>query len=233
MHFIGGSILALRDDKTPYPLKLDVVFGPTKLTLEGTVQDPFQFKGADVDFSTCRVRISPMSFPCSAFPGPPTPPYRMLGKLHREAGIWRLDDMKWHVGESDLYGTVTVDQRPKRSLLKANLVSEHLNFADLAPLIGATPGKHGNVSTQQKQTELQLEASGDLFPNIPLHVEQLRVMDMDVTLDARKVISAPYLSVQALKARVKINDGKADRRSAEDDPGRRARVGQHDAGCAQ
>jgi hypothetical protein len=40
------------------------------------------------------------------------------------------------------------------------------------PLIGAIPGKRGNVSTQQKQTELQLEASGDLFPNIPLHVER-------------------------------------------------------------
>jgi AsmA family protein len=208
LHFIGGSILALRDDKTPYPLKLDVVFGPTKLSLEGTVQDPFQFKGADVDFSLSGPDLADV-FPLLGVPGPPTPPYRMLGKLHREQGIWRLDDMKWHVGESDLFGTVTLDQRPKRSLLKANLVSEHLNFADLAPLIGATPGKHGNVSAQQKQTELQLEASGDLFPNIPLHVERLRVMDMDVTLDARKVVSAPYLSVQALKARVKIDDGKA------------------------
>jgi uncharacterized protein involved in outer membrane biogenesis len=209
LHFIGGSILALRDDKTPYPLKLDVVFGSTKLTLDGTVQDPFQFKGADVDFTLSGPNLSDV-FPLLGVPGPPTPPYRMVGKLHREAGIWRLDDMKWHVGESDLYGTVTIDQRPKRSLLKANLVSEHLNFADLAPLIGASPGKHGNVSTQQKQTELQLEASGDLFPNIPLHVEELRVMDMDVTLDARRVISAPYLSVQAIKGRVKIDDGKAD-----------------------
>ena len=208
LHFIGGSILALRDDKTPYPLKLDVVFGPTKLSLEGTVQDPFQFKGADVDFSLSGPDLADV-FPLLGVPGPPTPPYRMLGKLHREQGIWRLDDMKWHVGESDLFGTVTLDQRPKRSLLKANLVSEHLNFADLAPLIGATPGKRGNVSAQQKQTELKLEASGDLFPNIPLHVERLRVMDMDVTLDAHKVVSAPYLSVQALKARVKIDDGKA------------------------
>jgi hypothetical protein len=84
LHFIGGSILALRDDKTPYPLKLDVVFGPTKLTLEGTVQDPFQFKGADVD-----------SFPLSGQTGRRLPfarrsklpghrPTAALGKLHRE-----------------------------------------------------------------------------------------------------------------------------------------------------
>jgi AsmA family protein len=65
------------------------------------------------------------------------------------------------------------------------------------------------MSAQQKQTEAQLEASGELFPNVPLKVEKLRVMDMDVTLDARRVISAPYLSVQALSGRVKIDDGKA------------------------
>src|SRR4029077_2919961 len=101
LHFIGGSILALRDDKTPYPLKLDVVFGPTKLSLEGTVQDPFQFKGADVRLSLSGQDLADI-FPLLGVPGPPTPPYRMLGKLHREQGIWRLDDMKWHVGESDL-----------------------------------------------------------------------------------------------------------------------------------
>lgn len=207
LHFIGGSILMLRDQNTPYPLKLDVAFGSTKLALEGTVQDPFQFKGADVQMSLQGPDLSDI-FPLLGVPGPPTPPYKLVGKLHREEGIWQLDDMKLHAGNSDVVGTVSIDQRPKRSFLKANLVSSHLDFADLAPLIGATPNG-GVMSAQQKQTEAQLEASGELFPNVPLKVEKLRVMDMDVTLDARRVISAPYLSVQALSGRVKIDDGKA------------------------
>jgi uncharacterized protein involved in outer membrane biogenesis len=207
LHFIGGSIFMLRDQNTPYPLKLDVAFGSTKLALQGTVEDPFQFKGADVQMSLQGPDLSDI-FPLLGVPGPPTPPYKLVGKLHREQGIWQLDDMKLHAGNSDVVGTVSIDQRPKRSFLKANLVSSHLDFADLAPLIGATPNG-GVMSAQQKQTEAQLEASGELFPNVPLKVEKLRVMDMDVTLDARRVISAPYLSVQALSGRVKIDDGKA------------------------
>src|SRR5215469_6178331 len=207
LHFIGGSIFMLRDQNAPYPLKLDVAFGSTKLTLEGTVQDPFQFKGADVQMSLQGPDLSDI-FPLLGVPGPPTPPYKLVGKLHREQGIWQLDDMKLHAGNSELVGTVSIDQRPKRSFLKANLVSSHLDFADLAPLIGATPNG-GVMSAEQKQTEAKLEASGELFPNVPLKVEKLRVMDMDVTLDARRGISAPYLSVQALAGRVKIDDGKA------------------------
>jgi hypothetical protein len=54
-----------------------------------------------------------------------------------------------------------------------------------------------------------MEASGDLFPNTPLHVEKLRAMNMDVTLDARKVVAPDYLPVQALSFRVLINNGVA------------------------
>jgi AsmA family protein len=208
LHFVGGAILMLRDQGTPYPLKLDVAFGSTRLALDGTVQDPFQFKGADVQMSLEGPDLSEI-FPLLGVPGPPTPPYKLVGKLNREQGIWRLDEMKLHAGNSDLVGAVSIDQRPKRSFLKANLVSAHLDFADLAPLIGATPSRGTALSAQQRQTEAQLEASGELFPNVPLQVEKLRVMDMDVTLDARRVISAPYVSVRALAGRVKIDNGKA------------------------
>ena len=65
------------------------------------------------------------------------------------------------------------------------------------------------MSAQQKQTEQQLQASGELFPNVPLHVERLRAMNMDVTLDARRVIAPAYLPVQALAFRVVIDNGRA------------------------
>jgi AsmA family protein len=37
LHFIGGSVLMLREQQRPYPLRLDVDYGATKLALEGTV----------------------------------------------------------------------------------------------------------------------------------------------------------------------------------------------------
>ena len=107
-------------------------------------------------------------------------------------------------------GDVLVDTRRKPGHLTAKLVSQKLVFADLAPLVGAPPDKPGGkVSPQQRQTQKQLEATGDLFPNVPLKVEKLRAMNMDVTLDAKRVLAPAYLPVQALSFRVVVQDGVA------------------------
>lgn len=42
-----------------------------------------------------------------------------------------------------------------------------------------------------------------------LKVEKLRAMNMDVTLDAKRVIAPAYLPVQALPSRVVVQDGVA------------------------
>ena len=188
VHFVGGSALMLRDTSQPYPIDLNVDYGATKLTLKGTVQDPFQWTGANADLTLSGPNLAEI-YPLLGIPGPPTPPYRISGKLDREPGLWKFVNTKWHVGDSDLTGDILIDETKKPEFLTAKLVSQNLAFADLAPLVGAPPGKTGNVSAQQRQTQQQLEATGDLFPNVPLHTERLRAMNMDVTLDAKKVVS--------------------------------------------
>src|SRR4029079_15024465 len=91
----------------------------------------------------------------------------------------------------------------------ARIDSQHLAFADLAPLVGATPARKVNVSRQQGQTEAHIESKRYLFPNVPLHVERLRAMNMDVSLDAKRVVAPSYLPVQSLAARVRVEDGRA------------------------
>jgi AsmA family protein len=208
LKFTGGSIVMLRDTEQPYPLDLDVTFGGTKLVAKGTVHDPFKWTGADVDFTLSGPNLSEI-YPLLGIPGPPTPPYRIAGKLERDAGAWKLVKSRWRVGESDLAGEVIVDGRNKPEFLTAKLVSQKLVFEDLAPLIGAAPQRKTNVSARQAQTRQQLEASGSLFPDVPLHTEKLRAMNMDVTLDAKRVIAPPYLPVQALALRVLVQDGNA------------------------
>jgi len=209
VRFVGGSIIMLRDTDQPYPLDLDVAYGATKLKAKGTVQDPFQWTGADVELTLSGNDLADI-YPLLGIPGPPTPPYRIAGKLHREAGIWKFVDSRWHVGDSDLVGEVAVDERRKPGHLTARLVSDKLVFADLAPLIGAPPDKPGGtVSPQQRRTQQRLEASGDLFPNVPLKVEKLRAMNMDVALDAKRVIAPTYLPVQALSFQVTVREGQA------------------------
>lgn len=208
VRFIGGSVLMLRETEQPYPLDLDVTFGGTKLKMKGTVQDPFKWTGANVDLTLSGPNLSQI-YPLLGIPGPPTPPYTITGKLDREGTVWKFTRSKWRVGESDLTGEVTVDEGRKPQFLTAKLVSQKLVFEDLAPLVGATPARKTNVSPKQAQTQAQLETTGDLFPNVPLHVEKMRAMNMDVTLDAKRVIAPPWLPVQALAFRVVIQDGNA------------------------
>lgn len=205
--FIGGSAIMLRDTSEPYPIDLDVTFGGTKLIAKGKVADPFQWADPDVDLTLSGPNLSEI-YPLLGIPGPPTPPYKISGKLERDPGVWKFVKTKWHAGDSDLAGDIFIDQRKKPEFLTAKLVSSNLAFKDLAPLIGAPPGK-GTQSRKQAQTQRQLEATGNLFPNTPLHVEKLRAMNMDVTLDARKVVAPDYLPVQALSFRVRIDNGVA------------------------
>ncbi|HEY1723141.1 MAG TPA: AsmA family protein [Magnetospirillaceae bacterium] len=208
LHFTGGSILMLRDTDKPYPIDLDVTYADTHLTTKGTVDDPFQFKGADIRLTLQGSNLANI-YPLLGIPGPPTPPYKIAGKLNHEPGMWHITNMTMHAGDSDLSGQIDLDQHSKPTLLKANLVSDHLAFADLAPLVGAAPGRTTNVSSEQKKTEQKLEANGELFPNVPLHTEHLRAMNMDVTLDARHVVAPNYLPVTAINARVQVNNGQA------------------------
>jgi uncharacterized protein involved in outer membrane biogenesis len=208
VHFIGGSALMLRDTKDPYPIDLDIAYAGTRLVAKGTVQDPFAWTGANVDLTLSGPNLSEI-YPLLGIPGPPTPPYRIAGKLDREPGKWKFVNTKWHVGDSDLAGDIFIDDTKKPEFLTARLVSNNLAFKDLAPLVGAPPGKTGNVNAQQAATQQQLEATGDLFPNVPLHVERLRAMNMDVSLDAKKVVAPDYLPVQALAFRVLLNNGVA------------------------
>lgn len=208
--FAGGSIALLQDTDKPYPLKLSIDFGQTSIDVDGQVDDPFKLTGIDLQMKLNGPDLAEI-FPVLGIPAPSTPPYSLKGHLTHKNDVWQLQKMAGIVGDSDLTGDVKIDYGPKRPFLKANLVSRKLDFDDLGPLVGIPPAteKNESASVQQEKTAKQLEAEGELFPNVPLKVEKLRVMDMDVTLDAQKVIAENYLPVQSLNGRVKIDNGRA------------------------
>jgi uncharacterized protein involved in outer membrane biogenesis len=108
--FTGGSAIMLRDTKEPYPIDLEVAFGATRLTAKGQVQDPFQWADPDVDLTLSGPNLDQI-YPLLGIPGPPTAPYRISGKLERDPGVWKFVKTKWHVGDSDLAGDITIDER--------------------------------------------------------------------------------------------------------------------------
>jgi AsmA family protein len=207
--FTGGAIAMLRDTNKPYPLDLRVDYGATFITLKGVVGDPFTFGNADVDMHLKGPDLADV-FPILGIPAPSTPPYDLAGQLKRTEKEWRLENMKGKIGNSDITGVVAVEPREKRNYLEAKLVSNNLDFDDLGPLIGIPPNTDESSSKAQKKEAAEMKSEGNLFPDKPLKVEKLRAMDMDVTLEAKKVNAAPYLPVKAITFNVKVDDGKAD-----------------------
>lgn len=210
LSFTGGSVLLLRNGSAPYPLSLKVSYGDTRLSLNGKIDDPFKFEGADVKLHLQGPDLAEV-FPVLGIPAPPTPPYDLAGNLERTGDSWKVTNLAGTVGRSDISGAISIERKSGRSLLRANLTSTNLNFDDLGPLVGVPPSaqKGDAASPQQTQQKRNLDQQQNLFPDTPLHVERLREMDMDVSLSAKHVTAAPYLPVEVLSGHVSIKDGNA------------------------
>jgi uncharacterized protein involved in outer membrane biogenesis len=94
--------------------------------------------------------------------------------------------------------------------MKAELVSNLLDFDDLAGFIGGKPGTGpGETASeeQKKQAAVDREKNGDrIFPDQRYDIERLRTMDAEVHLRAKKIL-APKLPLDNLNATLNLNDG--------------------------
>ena len=79
-HLVGGALLSLRDARHPWPVDLNVANGPTHVALEGTIQDPLAFQGANLRLKFSGPDLGLLE-PLVGFPIPKTAAYQIAGKL--------------------------------------------------------------------------------------------------------------------------------------------------------
>ena len=203
----GGSYQNLRNSKEPYPLQINLGMGKVKAKIDGNLTDPLAMKGEDV---TLDIQGDDMAnlFPLTRLVFPSTPPYRLKGHLKHEGEVWSFSNFSGRVGGSDLSGTIRVDTQPKRPAMKADLVSNLLDFKDLAGFIGGTPGTAPDeTASEEQQKRAAVEKESDrIFPDQPYDLERLRAMDADVRLRAKRIL-APNLPIDNLNAMLTLNDG--------------------------
>jgi uncharacterized protein involved in outer membrane biogenesis len=127
----GGSYQNLQSTQEPYPLQINLGMGKVKARIDGNLTDPLAMKGEDL---TLDIQGDDMAnlFPLIRLVFPSTPPYRLKGHLKHEGEVWSFSNFSGRVGGSDLSGTIRVDMEPKRPVMKADLVSNILDFKDLA-----------------------------------------------------------------------------------------------------
>lgn len=185
----GGPVLALADTETPYPLEARFAVGKLDGHVAGTVTGLAALAAADLKLEVRGESLSEL-YALTGVALPPTPPYRIRGRLIREASWWRFHDFDGHVGDSDLAGSADVLMRKgERIRLEAKLTSQVLDLDDLGGFIGASPqtGPGETASAKQAKEAAAKEASPRLFPDVPLKLDRFRSMDADVRFAGRNI----------------------------------------------
>ncbi|MEO7953390.1 MAG: AsmA family protein [Polaromonas sp.] len=175
----GGALLSLRNADSPYPIKAHAELGTTKVSVDGRLIDPLHLRGENLNF-TLEGSDLELLYPLVGVPIPPTPPYKISGALNHAGDVWALRQFKGVVGKSDLRGDVSVDVSQKPQFIKADLVSNNLDMADLGGFIGADRG--GKPADKPPP-------SNKLLPTEPFSLEKLRSANADVKFRAARIMT--------------------------------------------
>lgn len=199
----GGPVLGLRDESTPYPLQTDLTVGRTSLKANGTITSLLKFSSMDMRFALRGESLEEL-FPLLGIAFPATRTYATDGHLRHSEHTWRYEKFSGRIGNSDIAGTLQVNTGGKRPAMSADLVSSLLDFADLAPLIGARPGR------VQSNTAIQKPATGPaqarVLPDLPFKTDRWDSVDAEVTLKAKTIRHAKELPLEDLAAHLSLRD---------------------------
>ena len=191
----GGPVLALRDESTPYPLKVDATIGPTGVRADGSITSLLKFSAMDMRLALRGASLAQL-FPLLGIAFPETRAYATEGHLVHNAQTWRYEKFAGRIGESDIAGTLQVDTGGKRPAMQAELVSKLLVLEDLGPLIGARPGTVAKAAA----------AEARMLPDVPFSTERWDTVDADVKLSAKTIRRAKALPIENLVTHLKLRD---------------------------
>jgi uncharacterized protein involved in outer membrane biogenesis len=188
----AGSFAKLRDASEPYPVELELRFGETEATVEGTIDRPLDVAGLDIEWSLEGPSLDDV-FQLTGVPLPPTPSYSLTGSLFHGEQLWRVSDLDGRLGDSDLGGTMEVDVGTDPLTFEADLVSDRLDIKDLGGFLGAP------VEEDAEETE-------GLIPERELDLTRLNAANGHARLEAKSII-APDLPLDDFTAELELQDG--------------------------
>lgn len=191
----GASVLALRDERTPYPLQAAGTVGPTYLKIDGTVTGLVTLAAVDLQLALRGGSLSEL-FPLFGVGLPKTRSYATQGHLLHAARVWRYEKFKGQVGQSDVAGTLQVALGGARPLLTGDVVSKVLNLDDLSPSVGL------------REVPVVVARTGvpKVLPDIPFETDHWQLFDADVDLQAASIVRAKALPLDKLVVHIKMQE---------------------------
>jgi AsmA protein len=207
-HGTGDSVLALRDEATPYGLDIDATIGQTHLLAQGHMTSLLTLSEVDVQLTISGNNLKEL-FVLTGIATPSTADYVTQGHLTRVANTLRYDRFSGRVGTSDLSGWLELKTGGKRPRLTGNLVSDKLSLEDLGPVIGARPGQIQAIKRAVASSGPALAATPNvkrIIPDLPFEFSHWDSVDADVDFSAKSIRQATYMPLKTLTTHVHLQD---------------------------
>lgn len=193
---VTGSLVPLAsftDTTRPWPLKLTVSAAGATIGLDGTIKDVANGEGLDLKVALKSKDVAGLG----GFVGEPLPvqgPIEMSCRVtDPRPKTYAIGDLAMAAAGSDLEGSLVMDLSKTRPALTADLRSKRIDLRPLAGHEKAPPKKEASRSR--------------LFPDTPLPLAPLQLVDATATLKAGEVYT-PQLALHDLDAKVMLLDGR-------------------------
>ena len=194
----GGPVLALRDESTAYPLKLELGIGRTSVRAHGSVTSLLKLVALDMQVALRGDNLEQL-YPLLGIAFPATRPYATEGHLLHSGTTWRYERFSGRVGASDIAGSMQLDTRGQRPALQGEMVSSVLDLEDLAPMIGARPAP---VASDPKSAPTRAH----WLPDLSLKADRWSSVDAEVSLRAKTIRRAKALPLEGLDSHLSLRD---------------------------
>lgn len=181
----------------PVQVRIDARAGASRLRFDGSARDALRLEGLLGRFAVEGASLSRLG-ELLGVTLPTTEKFVLDGRLRRDGSLWSVLVDRAHVGESRLAGEFRYDSAPARPLLAGRLRGTLLQFADLAPAVGApVPG----VAPAPR--------AGRALPDRELDIPSLRAMDANVLVDVAQVDLGNAFGepLKPLRTHLRLTDG--------------------------
>lgn len=201
------SPLHLLEDGRAYRVDARARAGATRARIHGSIAAPIDPARFELQAEISGQDLADL-FPLLGWPLPETPPYELRGRLARNGELVRYRDLEGMIGDSDLRGDLAVYTGGERIYARAALVSDHLDFDDLAVLVGAPPdtGTGETANARQEAEARRRTTAPRVLPDRPYNLQKLRSLDASVQLRASDVESKK-LPIDSFHAHLVLDSG--------------------------
>jgi uncharacterized protein involved in outer membrane biogenesis len=201
------SPLHLLEEGRAYRVEATAQAGATRAHLQGTLPVPIDLGRFELQAKFSGQDLADL-YPLLGLPVPESPPYALRGSLARDGRSVSYRGFEGAIGDSDFRGDLRVVTGGPQIHARADLVSNHLDFDDLAVLVGAPPatGAGETANARQKAEARRRATESRVLPDRPYDLEKLRSLDADVQFRASKVESKRF-PIDSLHAHVSLKAG--------------------------